>query len=175
MAIANGNPVLAADLNALGGASRVAMQAVMQRLPGALYIDALFSRLTDTSAEATRRMKFVVPADIYVESLCVQTTAANSTASTIAVNVTGDGVLPPWAFQISDTLGTGATKKHARLLYDNGGTANPGVTPELTGRALRLLPKGSTVTLSVSTTNTLATMEAYIVLVCRQYRAREYA
>jgi hypothetical protein len=31
------------------------------------------------------------------------------------------------------------------------------------------------VTLSVSTTNTLATMEAYIVLVCRQYRAREYA
>jgi hypothetical protein len=175
MTIGNGFPVLAADLNSLGSTSRENMREIMQRLPGALYIDALFSRLTATSAEATRRMKFVVPADIYVESLCVQTTTANSTAATITVNVTGDGVLPPWAFEVRDTLGTGATKKHARLLFDNGGTANPGVTPELTSRALRLLPKGSTVTLSVSTTNTLATMEAYIVLVCRQYRAREYA
>jgi hypothetical protein len=175
MPIANGSPVLASDLVVLGETARSDMREIMQRIPGALYIDALFSRLTDTSPAATRRMKFVVPADIYVESLCVQTTAANSTASTITVNVTGDGVLPPWAFQISDTLGTGATKKHARLLYDNGGTANPGVTPELTGRALRLLPKGSTVTLTVSTTNTLATMEAVIILACRQYRAREYA
>lgn len=175
MAIANGSPVLAADLNALGGASRVAMQTVMQRLPGALYIDALFSRLTTSSASATRRMKFVVPFDVYVESVCVQTTTADSAASTITVDVTGDGVLPPWAMRVSDTLTTGATKKHARLLFDNGGSANPGVTPELTSRALRLLPKGSTVTISVETTNTLATMEAVIVLACRQYRAREYA
>ena len=120
-------------------------------------------------------MKFVVPGDIYVESLCVQTTTASSTAATITVDVTGDGVLPPWTMRISDTLTTGASKKHSRLLYDNGGSANPGVTPELTSRALRLLPKGSTVTISVSTTNTLATMEAVIVLACRQYRAREYA
>lgn len=175
MAIANGSPVLAGDLNSLGSTSREDMRAVLQILPGALYIDALFSRLTTSSASAARRMKFVVPFDIYVESVCVQTTTANSAAATITVDVTGDGVLPPWAMRVSDTLTTGASKKHARLLFDNGGSANPGVTPELTSRALRLLPKGSTVTVSVEATNTLATMECVIVLVCRQYRAREYA
>lgn len=175
MPIFDGNPVLSAELNLMTASPQENARDVVRIAPGALLFSAHFAQLIDTSPPAACRVKFVVPYDIYVESLCVLTSRANSNAAEITVDVTGDGVMPPFAMRVKGTLNSASAVKQNRLLFDNGGVANPGVTPELTSRVLRLLPKGTTITVSVATTNTLATMEAQVVLACRQYKGREYA
>lgn len=168
MTVANGSIILAADLNTLVTPSLALMRTDNARLPGGVPFTMEFHGVTDVSPRSCR---IVIPVDMLVESIAVQTSAA-SAASTITVDVTGDGALPVFAMRVTGTTSAGL-KKQSRLLFDNTMTANPGVSPETTSRVGRILPRGSTVDVFVTTSNTLATMIVQVVIVARSRLARE--
>lgn len=175
MTIVNGSTILAADLNAMALSSLALLQDDNARLPGAIPLTVEFHGLVASTDSYRRRARIVIPTDMLLESIIVQTSPANSAAATITVDLTGDGALPAFACRVTGTLGTAGVTKQGRLLFDNSMVANPGVTPELTSRVARLLPRGSTILLTVETTNTLNTMVAQVTLAGRSRLAREIA
>lgn len=171
MTIADGSLILAADLDALTLADLVLLQADNARLPGYHPLTFTFQGLVASTAANRRTARFVVPQNMLVDTLAVMTTAANSAAATITARVSAGGILDDWAMEVTGTLDTVA-KKQARLLFDGTMSAKPGVDQATTSRVVRLLPKGAIVDVDVSTTNTLATMVATIVLCSRIHLAR---
>ena len=172
MTIADGSLILAADLNALTLADLALLQADNARLPGYHPLTFTFQGLMSSTTPANRRKaRFVVPQNMLVDTLAVMTTAANSAAATITARVSAGGILDDWAMEVTGTLDTVA-KKQTRLLYDGTMSAKPGVDQATTSRVVRLLPKGAIVDVEVSTTNTLGTMVATIVLCSRIQLAR---
>lgn len=171
MAITNGNLITAADLNALTTTQLGIIQADNARLPGYAPLVFTFQGLINTTVAARRRARFVVPANLLVDTLAVITTPANSSAATITATVSAGGILDDWSMTVTGTLDTIA-KKQARLLYDGTMAAKPGLNQATTSRVVRLLPKGAIVDVDISTTNTLATMVATVILCCRCRLAR---
>lgn len=171
MTIADGSLILAADLNALTLADLVLLQADNARLPGYHPLTFTFQGLLSSTAANKRKARFVVPCNMLVDTLAVMTTAANSAAATITARVSAGGILDDWAMEVTGTLDTVA-KKQTRLLYDGTMSAKPGLDQATTSRVVRLLPKGAIVDVEVSTTNTLGTMVATIVLCSRIHLAR---
>lgn len=172
MTIANGQPVEANDLNNLNGADMENVRSDNERLPGGVLVHFQLAGLVASTPPRCSKRVLVIPVDMYVDSLALQTTPGTA-ASTISVEVTGDGALPNFSMRLEGVLSSTLVKKHTRLLYDNTLTAKPGVDPALTSRVMRLLPKGSTITITVSTTNVLATMEAQVTLCGRSNFSRE--
>lgn len=172
MTIANGQPVIAAELNNLNGADMENLRGDNERSPGGVLFHCQFPGLVASTPARRSKRVLVIPVDMYVDSLAVQTTPGTA-ASTISVEVTGDGALPNFAMRLEGVLSSTLVKKHPRLLFDNNLSAKPGVDPALTSRVMRLLPKGSTITITVSTTNAVATMECQVTLCGRSYFARE--
>lgn len=171
MTIADGSLILAADLNALTLADLALLRTDNARLPGYHPLTFTFQGLLSSTAANKRKARFVVPYNMLVDTLAVMTTAANSSAATITARVSAGGILDDWAMEVTGTLDTVA-KKQARLLYDGTMSAKPGLDQSTTSRVVRLLPKGAIVDVEVSTTNTLGTMVATIVLCSRIQLAR---
>lgn len=171
MTIADGSLILAADLDALTLADLAILQADNARLPGYHPLTFTFQGLMSTTAANKRKARFVVPQNMLVDTLAVMTTAANSAAATITAGVSAGGILDDWAMEVTGTLDTVA-KKQTRLLFDGTMSAKPGLNQSTTSRVVRLLPKGAIVDIDVSTTNTLGTMVATIVLCSRIQLAR---
>ena len=171
MAITNGQLITAADLNAMTTASLALLQADNARLPGYVPMVFTFQGLINSTVAARRRARFVVPTNLLVDTLAVITTPANSSGATITATVSAGGILDDWSMEVSGTLDTIA-KKQARLLFDGTMEAKPGLNQATTSRVVRLLPKGAIVDVEVSTTNTLATMVATVILCCRSRLAR---
>lgn len=171
MTIADGSLILAADLDALTLADLAILQADNARLPGYHPLTFTFQGLMSTTAANKRKARFVVPQNMLVDTLAVMTTAANSAAATITARVSAGGILDDWAMEVTGTLDTVA-KKQTRLLFDGTMSAKPGLNQSTTSRVVRLLPKGAIVDIDVSTTNTLGTMVATIVLCSRIQLAR---
>lgn len=171
MTIADGSLILAADLDALTLADLAILQADNARLPGYHPLTFTFQGLMSTTAANKRKARFVVPQNMLVDTLAVMTTAANSSTATITARVSAGGILDDWAMEVSGTLDTVA-KKQTRLLYDGTMSAKPGLDQATTSRVVRLLPKGAIVDVEVSTTNTLGTMVATIILCSRIQLAR---
>lgn len=171
MTIADGSLILAADLDALTLADLALLQADNARLPGYHPLTFTFQGLMSTTAANKRKARFVVPQNMLVDTLAVMTTAANSAAATITARVSAGGILDDWAMEVTGTLDTVA-KKQTRLLFDGTMSAKPGLNQSTTSRVVRLLPKGAIVDIDVSTTNTLGTMVATIVLCSRIQLAR---
>lgn len=171
MAITNGSLITAADLNTMTTAALAILQADNARLPGYAPLVFTFQGLIATTVAARRRTRFVVPSNLLVDTLAVITTPANSAAATITATVSAGGILDDWSMTVTGTLDT-VQKKQARLLYDGTMAAKPGLNQSTTSRVVRLLPKGAIVDVNISTTNTLATMVATIVLCCRCRLAR---
>lgn len=174
MSITNGSTILAADLNAMALPALVNTRVDNARLPGGVELMATLVGVVDTTPAYRSKVRVVVPVDMRVESVAVQC-SPGTVGAVVVVDVTGDGALPNFAMQVRATLTAGLAKA-ARLLFDNTMTANPGVTPSLTSRVGRLLTRGSTITITVtSATNVVATMVTQVVIVGRSSHARDTA
>lgn len=174
MTIADGSLILAADLDALTLADLVLLQADNARLPGYSPLTFTFQGLMSTTAANKRKARFVVPQNMLVDTLAVITTPANSAAATITATVSAGGILDDWSMSVTGTLDTVA-KKQSRLLFDGTMSAKPGLNQAATSRVVRLLPKGAIVDVEVSTTNTLGSMVATIIVCSRVQLARGLA
>lgn len=177
MTIADGSLILAADLDALTLADLALLRADNARLPGYHPLTFTFQGLVGppSATPANRRKaRFVVPQNMLVDTLAVITTPANSAAATITATVSAGGILDDWAMTVTGTLDTVA-KKQARLLFDGTMSAKPGLNQATTSRVVRLLPKGAIVDVEVSTTNTLGSMVATIIVCSRIQLARGLA
>lgn len=172
MTILNGSTVLAADLNAMLTASLQMLVDDNGQLPVGAQMNVFFPNLT-----ASARFTFVAPCDLLVEVAAVQ--AADMTAaSTTTVTLLGDvvdgiatGPVANWPLTIEGTTGAGVTAL-PRLLNDNTKT-NVSFNFATTARPFRVYPKGSTITMTVSTTSVATPNTVQVCLVVREFWNRE--
>jgi hypothetical protein len=122
-----------------------------------------FKDFFDSTPEALRQRRFVVPRSCFIETVYVYGYNYAS-PSTVKVNITGDGALANWPIEMSGTFST--TQNFTRTWFNNASS-------KYRDRGFRVLPQGSTVTITVSNTkpsggNTLLT----VGLVLRQFYGR---
>lgn len=167
MTIANGSPITAADLNALTTTELALLEADNAGLPGVTHVSRQFFGIVAGTTAYRRKSIWVVPANILVESVAVQTadhTAASTTTVTIDDNI---GLTP---FQVSGTTGAGRTQM-ARRLFD-GTKTNVGKDFSTTSRVVWVLLKGSVVTIEVTTTSVAVASAIQVAIVGRQFIGR---
>lgn len=171
MTIANGQPILAADLNAMLTASLQALLDDDKQLPAGNEINLYFPNLKSTTPTSLRRYQFVAPCDLLVECSVVQA-ADMEAGKTLTVTISGNGELVNWPMQIGP-LGVGAgVVNGARVLYDNTKT-NPKSNFATTSRAFRVFRKGVTITITLVTTSTTNGNTVQVGLVLREFFQRE--
>lgn len=170
MAIANGSTILTADLNAMLSSTLAAIQADNAQLPAGLELNLSFPGLVNATPAEQRKAIFVAPFDLLVDAIAVQSSGFTA-ASTLTVAVTGDGPVVNWPMTVSGTVGAGVVKL-ARLLYDNTKT-NPAKSFATTSRAFRVFPRGSTITVTASTSSVAAGSLCTVNLAMREFHGRD--
>ena len=155
--------ISATDLNNYVTGSMSSLIADKELLTRSHQLSFQFKDFFDTTAEALRQRSFVVPRSCFVETVYVYG-FNHAVSSTVTVNITGDGALSNWPIEMSDTFAT--TSNFTRTWFNNAST-------KYNDRGFRVLPQGSTVTITVSNTkppggNTLLT----VGLVLRQFYGR---
>lgn len=165
MAIIDGYQILASDMNTLldGYLSSIQAEANSKTL-GAYFCHTMYN-VVNTTPEYRRQWIFVAPCNVYIETLAVQTMDMVG-LTTVTVNVDATPTTP---YSVSDTAVTGIDK-FDRLLFDNSVSNNRRFA--LDSRMFRLLPKGSTITVTVSTSNTTTPSAIQIILPYRQWAQR---
>ena len=157
--------ITAADLNAYVTNDLADLIADKELLTRSHQLSFQFKDFFDTTAEELRQRKFVVPRSCFIETVYVYGyNYASPSPSTVTVNITGDGALSNWPIEMSDTFST--TSNFTRTWFNNA-------TSKYNDRGFRVLPQGSTVTITVSNTkpsggNTLLT----VGFVLRQFYGR---
>ncbi len=167
MTIANGSPILAADLNGLTTAQLALLQADNAALPAVFHANRQFFGVVASTPAYRRKSIWVPPANILVESVAVQA-SDHTAASTTTVRITDNVGLFPFA--VSGTTGAGRTQL-ARRLFD-GTKTNVGKDFATTSRVVWVLLKGSRVTIEVETTSVAAASAVQVVIVGRQFIGR---
>lgn len=155
--------ISATDLNNYVTGSMSSLIADKELLTRSHQLSFQFKDFFDDTPEALRQRRFVVPRSCFIETVYVY--GYNHTvSSTVTVNITGDGALANWPIEMSDTFST--TQNFTRTWFNNASS-------KYRDRGFRVLPQGSTVTITVSNTkpsggNTLLT----VGLVLRQFYGR---
>lgn len=174
MTISDGNAITAADLNALTTAQQAAAQADNAQLPLGFPLNLFFATkaVGGFNVVPSRRAKavFVAPCDVYLESVAAMS-GQHTNPSTTTIDVTGDGALGNWPTRITGSVGASPANM-PRLLYDNTKT-KPGAGFNTDGRAFRVYPRGTTITVQ-ATDNSVTTLSMLqVALVFRQFFQRE--
>ena len=167
MTIANGSPILAADLAALTTAALALLQADNAQAPGAVHHSRQFFAVVASTDAHRRKAIWTPPANILVETVavrCAELTAASTTTVRVTDNV---GLFP---FEVSGTTGAGTTQLTRRLF--DGTVTNVGKDFATTSRALWALLKGSRVTIEVETTSVAAGSAIQVDIVGREFFQR---
>lgn len=155
--------ITATDLNAFVTNDLASVIADKELVTRSHQLSFQFKDFFDTTTESLRQRRFVVPRSCFVES--VYAYGYNyALPGTMTVNITGDGALNNWPIEISDTFSS--TSNFSRTWFNNA-------TTKYRDRGFRVLPQGSTVTVTVSTDkavggNTLLT----VGLILRQFYGR---
>ena len=155
--------ISAVDLNNYVTGSMASLIADKELVTRSHQLSFQFKDFFDSTPEALRQRRFVVPRSCFVETVYVYGYNYAS-SSTVTVNITGDGALANWPIEMSDTFST--TQNFTRTWFNNASS-------KYRDRGFRVLPQGSTVTITVSNTkpsggNTLLT----VGLVLRQFYGR---
>lgn len=170
MTLANGSTILATDLNAMFPAPLATMAADNAQLPAGAHVPFKFDGIVaSTTAERTKCI-FVVPFDVFIEAMAV-TTNGMTNPSTVTVAVTGDGALPNFPISVTQVV-TAAFTNLVRVVFD-GTKGRVGKFAMASNRAIRVFPRGSTITVSVTTTNVAVGAQCSVSLALRQYFARD--
>ncbi len=186
MTLTNGNAATAADLNASASTQLGLIQDDNEQVPGSYSLHLQWRGVVAGSTDDYAKYVFVCPFDCYLETFAVSS-GDQTAASTLKGAITADGTLVDsvddndsvteenqlvfWATKVSGTAGSGGTKL-ARLLYD-GTKTKPGTAFATTNRAHRTFLKGSTITVSVSTTSIETASLITVALVLREMWSRE--
>lgn len=172
MAITNASTITASDLNNMTTAAQALLQTDNAQLP-------LCQGLCFTFADATaallgtnpERFKsvFVVPYDCLIEAVCV---VANdfTVGSTVTVTMASAGILDSFPVEITGVTAT-AAHKFGRTHFNNT-KGRVGTTYMTANQATRVLLKGSTVTLSFTTTSVTAANRLQVTVLLRSFFAR---
>lgn len=157
--------ITAADLNAYVTNDLADLIADKQLLTRSHQLSFQLKNFFDTTPEALRQRRFVVPRSCFIETVYAYG-YNHAASSTVTVSITGDGALSNWPIEISDTFST--TSNFTRTWFNNA-------TSKYRDRGFRVLPQGSTVTITASNTkpsgggaSTLLT----VGLVLRQFYGR---
>ena len=155
--------ISAVDLNNYVTGSMASLIADKALVTRSHQLSFQFKDFFDSTPEALRQRRFVVPRSCFVETVYVYGYNYAS-SSTVTVNITGDGALANWPIEMSDTFST--TQNFTRTWFNNASS-------KYRDRGFRVLPQGSTVTITVSNTkpsggSTLLT----VGLVLRQFYGR---
>lgn len=154
--------ITATDLNAYVTNDLADLIADKELLTRSHQLSFQFKNFLDTTAEELRQRSFVVPRSCFVETVYVY--GYNYTASsTVTVNIAGDGALSNWPIEMSDTFLS--TSNFTRTWFNNA-------TSKYNDRGFRVLPQGSTVTVTVSNTKTTGNTLLTVGLVLRQFYGR---
>jgi hypothetical protein len=171
MTISNGSTIDATDLATMTTASLALIRADNAALPGGGEVHFYFQDLVASTAATRRRAVFIAPYDMLIETLAVET-ADHTAASTTTATLTGDGAVSDFPIEVSGTTGAGNTAL-GRLLFDGSKTAPTSASNfARTSQAVRVWPKGTTLTLVVSTTSTATPSQVHVVVVFREFYAR---
>lgn len=173
MAIANGQAITKADLDALITAALASIQTDNAQLPLAFQVNHTFFNVLPGTNANNRKFVFVAPFDMYLESAGVNA-GDQTNLSVVTLDITGDGALKNWPTRATVTCGAPpAANIGARLLYDNTKTP-PGSDFKSKSRAFRVFSKGSTITVSIAiTVNAVAASMVQVILAFRQFFGRE--
>jgi hypothetical protein len=180
MSLTNGSNILASDLTALTTAALALIQADNAQVPAAYEWHSHFPNLVTGTAAERRKSIVVAPFDCFVEVIAAEGND-HTAASTLTVSLYGDGALQSFPqapasgtttpfLSVSGTVGAGINKL-SRLLYD--GTKSSTKAGPSTSQAVRLIPRGTTLTLTVSTTSVAAASSTHVAVVLREFFARE--
>lgn len=168
MTIGNGNTATASDVLAMMATAMQAVQDDNEQVPAGLLLRQEFHNVVAGTSAERRKWVFVVPFDCYLEALSVEA-GDHTAASTTTVALTADGAFYNWPVTISGTTGAGRTLL-SRLLYDNTKSKQRKVST--VSRALRALPAGTTVTVTVTTTSVATPSRVGVSLILREFFAR---
>lgn len=146
MTIANGNPQLSVDVNAVFAGAMAAARARAGEKPAVYWACFDYRNLVAGTLLAARTSTIVLPDDAFLEELCLETC---DQFGDVAATVTSDATLLA-AISVGATTGSGYGK--AARYY---------ATP---GRPEHLLLRGSTITLVVSTTDAAGTQNLTVML-----------
>lgn len=180
MAITNGSAITKADLDAMITAALALIQADNGQVPQGLEVHLYFPNLVAATTALLAKAVIVAPYDCYVETIAAEG-GEHTAASTLTVTVTGDGALGAWPkapaagsttpfAKASGAVGAGINKI-ARLLFD--GTKSAPSAGADTSRSVRIIPRGTTLTVAVTTTSVATPSMTHVVLVLREHFARE--
>jgi hypothetical protein len=154
MTIANGSPILAADLNALLTTSLVAIQADVAAKDLAYDWTYRWRGLLAATDEHEREARFIAPHDLVVESVALAIANTDGTTTLTLESESGIALFP---YAVTATgAGAGSTVKAARILFDNRGGVLTDTASILSNPAARTLHRGDSLLLRVTTTNALA-------------------
>lgn len=170
MTIADGSLILATDLNALTTAQLALIRADNARLAGLVnHCYTSFNIVAGTSA-VLRTWKFVVPVDTIVDWVCLQG-CQHTNPSTTTITITPDGPAAAFPITLSGSTGSAGRVRISSSLYDNTVT-NVANDFNASARVLRVWPKGTTVSVVISTTNLVATSSIGINICGRSFYSR---
>jgi hypothetical protein len=159
--------ITATDLNAFVTNDLASVIADKELVTRSHQLSFQFKDFFDTTAESLRQRRFVVPRSCFVETVFAYGYDYPSPYNTMTVDITGDGALVNWPINMSHTFSS-TTQNFNRTLFNNAST-------KYRDRGFRVLPQGSTVTLTVSTTRVSGGSNTNILtvgLVLRQFYGR---
>lgn len=170
MTIANNSIITALDLDKEFGDVLELPEDDLETAPlGALWCFR-FSAVAASVSEYRRRYSFVVPFDVLLEAVQLDTLQMTA-ASTTTVRVTADDpTVASFPIEISGTTGAAAQVLTTPLFDGTPGNALAAYMPE--NQAVRVLRAGVTVTVTIETTSVSAVSSAFVTLIGRQFWRR---
>lgn len=151
MTIADGQLITAADLNAMTTSALALIRADNARLAGVVNHSYTSFNIIAGTSPLLRTWKFVVPVDTIVDWVHMQG-CQHTNPSTTTIAITADGAAAAFPITLTGSTGSSGRVRFSSALYDNTVT-NVADNFETTSRVLRVWPKGTTVTVVITTTN----------------------
>lgn len=173
MTIADGQLITAADLVGLTTAQLALIRTDNARLAGVVnHCYTSFNIIGGGAPTALllRTWKFVVPVDTIVDWVHMQG-CQHTNPSTTTITITPDGPAAAFPITLSGSTGSAGRVRFSSSLFDNTVT-NVADNFSTTSRVLRVWPKGTTVTVVISTTNVVVASSIGINICGRAFNSR---
>jgi hypothetical protein len=167
VAIENAQVAEDLDLNLMLLASLALIQADAARKPLGYTVPITFRGLVATVGATRRTFSFVVPDDVFVETIGAM---LHDMVGDVTVQVTGDGGVAHFPVTITGTS-AGGTTLITRVKFD-GTLSRVDDTAMPTAPVFRVWPKGTTITIVVSTTNVVTACKLDVHLCLRTFLRR---
>jgi hypothetical protein len=166
--ISNGSNILAADLNVMLDAVLDKVVADHRGLPLGHFWRQTYQNVVASTPATVTTTALIAPFDCFVESVAV---CSGDMAGTFTLAIDGNGGVGEFPITVTGTLVSGRTEL-ARKLFD--GSLIDGQSDMATVQtAVRVFPKGTTITLAFSTSSTATPSTLEIALVLRGMWGRE--